>query len=778
MRMLYRILTYIFLAFVLLNHTSLIHAQNTEYIVKPVIMIPSDWKEVSSETIETKFKPHIAQALEEVQVFFASKLDGKTFNFDRNVEVVYTKEATDFKIKNRLGWEFGNIGSVGALYDKLNGDQYLTPKDNAIYVVWIVGSKDLTATASLRRSQINPKNVAARALTFVFRSHGGVATLNHDNLLSLDPISEEFQSDKRHTNKRIDSLFTLVHELSHTFGLVEAGYAKGHPCTEITPEECIAGAPKPLPPEDEVNVDVVGHGGFLRGLFELRINNSYHNPELWKLYQSPFINPYKDPAPEPRLWTELKEEYQSYQDKKNAIKLGHTPETRAGEILTIFGGKQDKNREYIKGGLGKFRDKSKLVFESYFLNPPNYLEDFEIVEWQDDQIKVFIKPTAEKSVSTSWKIKIFSDNKLVAQSDSGFNLASNKQLTTTITVNSVVTCGDGKPFAGAKVSLTQKSPSDKLVSESLIDQEGKAQIVYEAYRANYEGMSRKLLDVYEISSSFENGLVAEPSSYILDKNTPIKHSIHGGKVIDVDSPFHFSQCPQRVTTTSEVIEGTPPPEKELIQIILSNYDDFREFNAPDDYGSVTQDFTNNEGTQSVEWTLSTLSTSNPLYIRKVYSDQSVEDSQIVLNSGQRIDIETISATAKRLKKIKNFTINNQEVSKDQLKSGFRTTLAGNALPIVINFTDGTNKYLAYNFNYTSKLSPPDQNSPPTEEPIPNQSPESTEEPSSILGTCPDDVYYPQDEGTDNGCVRKYYSPYPECAELFDTTVPRDTCRQD
>src|SRR5258708_1495305 len=146
-----------------------------EYIVKPVIFIPADWRtKISQSQLNNEYKPRVARNLEELQSFYANHLGGKTFKFDRNVQVVYSSKIID-------------PGDSTTSYDyfwKLDGETLIPTQDGVVQVIWVVGSRNLTQTG--------------------YGDSGlGRAWLNHEDLLGFNRIGVE------------------AHELGHAFGRSE-----------------------------------------------------------------------------------------------------------------------------------------------------------------------------------------------------------------------------------------------------------------------------------------------------------------------------------------------------------------------------------------------------------------------------------------------------------------------------------------------------------------------------------------------------------------------------
>lgn len=78
-------------------------------------------------------------------------------------------------------------------------------------------------------------------------------------------------------------------------------------------------------------------------------------------------------------------------------------------------------------------------------------------------------------------------------------------------------------------------------------------------------------------------------------------------------------------------------QRNVVAVYLSNYPDFRDSNDEGDNGSTTTAIPNIEG-QAIDW-IPSANNPNILYVRKVYSDQTVEDYQASIDPGSTIGLE-------------------------------------------------------------------------------------------------------------------------------------------
>ena len=231
-----------------------------EYAVQPVIFIAPNYKDEGATISLDQHKQTILTALEEIRQWYAKQLNGKTFNIIKSVRVVNS-----------------------STFDP-NYTQLVPREDKTVNIVYMVGMGGKFAGSW---------------------GYEKTAALGYDVLLDL------------YDKGRGDSLGALAHELGHSFGLVETRWAGSHPCTVISLENCKLGDPDfpssdKLPPAEEWSSGVMGSGNHYYPAPYVKFNNSIINAEIWKAYQTPYLNPRKDPAPNPN----------PYKDKERVLKQG------------------------------------------------------------------------------------------------------------------------------------------------------------------------------------------------------------------------------------------------------------------------------------------------------------------------------------------------------------------------------------------------------------------------------------------------------------------------
>lgn len=241
--------------------------------VQPVILIPEHWKDqVSSNQIED-YKKIILEALKDVQTWYSQKLDGHTFVINDQDFMVITEGPDTVEIPGEYNFK------SSSLFEYLDNAGLLESVKDEVLVSWGIGA--LEEGPSL-----------GGAFGYTVKKDGRKVLYGPSVWLTQGILNNLSSNDN---NTRDRALAVLAHELGHSLGLVNAGWALEHSCSQINPTKCLKEAPHPLPNSEESYGALMG--GPYSGLSNLKLNNSIHNPEIWKIYQSPFINPNNNPVP-------------------------------------------------------------------------------------------------------------------------------------------------------------------------------------------------------------------------------------------------------------------------------------------------------------------------------------------------------------------------------------------------------------------------------------------------------------------------------------------------
>lgn len=486
----------------------------------------------------------------------------------------------------------------------------------------------------------------------------GRALMRHEDLLNLAGSDQ---------NKKKDTLYTLAHELGHAFGGVYAGYAKGHSCSSVSKDECEANAPRPLPSSDEWE-SIMGYAAPYQLFPNLKFNNSIHNPEIVALYRSPFINPHKNPAPTPisRPYTPNS----SYFSLKGDLKI------RVGEVLTI----PSKDFAPRKG------NEEFYFIDALIKNPsPLSTNSYSIISWDNQFIRIQINenavlPTAKDSrylkiVDSAGDIWYSTD--IVTIMGKNYEDKPRKW----VNVEAQITCGaDKSPLEGITVLVKQVGKESFLFGGSTFE-DGKIDFIFSNESSNLSEVDANS-EYYFAPAVFDNQTAEPARSENFNFNFPEDFK-------DFKSQFHYNNCPATKTI---------PASSQVLKTIISNYEDFRLENTPDDIGSKTLTVDSPRQDQTINWQLST--GSNNVYIREVYSEESIRDYkvQLVPNSQTKVGMITIKSVQSQ-KSVSKVILNGQEINRNNLDSSINIKLAETNfhLPIEVHYTDGTIRFLAINF---------------------------------------------------------------------------------
>lgn len=571
------------------------------YIVKPYLVIP---KEYNTEEIRAKiphFEENISQALEEAQSWYAKTLNGKTFNLEKNIEVILDQNSAPL------------------------------PKLGEIIIEWVVGLKLKEKPGFY--AWANPS----------LPGKWGTAIMPYTALLDLDSPGDN----------RNFSIKATIHELGHTFGLVFAGWANEHPCTEISPKECTYSAPQPYAPEDEWTNSVMGTGP--RDLSTAGLNNSSFNPEIWKIYKSPFINPNKSLPPPTTI---------HIPPIKNPTIISFEPQpVQVGQTLAI------------KGINFEVRNQQVIFFDD------SGQTNGEIISWADNIIEVKVP---EKALGKKWvSVIIYPPGEERLYSTKGIQIMP-EDPPIFLSIEISTSCGeDKKPLA--EVPITFLSNINITGGTIKTETDGNALLTLQIQR------SQSLPITYVLTAKSINGVAPEQSSVRID--------LADEEDLNREVNFHYIQCPgedieetplpspslspkppfvppgSSPSPSSEEEYPTPPlpskppfiplpPQGQPEQVIISNYEDFRENNAPLDSGSETLVIENPQEQEEVQWEDSTLSQNQPTYIREVYQDGTVKDYSADLDEGEETQVGNVKieeVEPQKVKTVKRISIGDEVI---------------------------------------------------------------------------------------------------------------------
>lgn len=382
--------------------------------VRPVILIPKDWKERLKVEDLDQYKSNAISALSEVQRFYSQKLNGKTFKFSNNVEVVNSPK----------GIEGVPQTTAYNIFVALDGFSVLPAQGGIVYAVWIIGSYSGTR---------NGGEILGGSYTYL---------TNEDLINSAPGENQVFRNG---------SIGVLAHELGHAFGLVFSGFANAHPCSEISQKECVINAPKPLPLGEEYSNDIMG---FFGNYPNAGFNNTTYNPEITKIFKSPFINP-ENEAP-PFL------ENSSVPGSSAKIEKLDPNRVKEGDMLTIRG--------------SGFGEEGRVEFFAATMIT-TYRSNFNIIQWTDDRIDVLIGEENPNLLNTLWKVRVIKKDGDIITTDEDLVILG-VQSAIPVAVDFSVTCGpDKKPMSGVEVSLRQVK-QNVVLTKVVSDGAGKGVITY------------------------------------------------------------------------------------------------------------------------------------------------------------------------------------------------------------------------------------------------------------------------------------------------------------
>ncbi len=278
-----RIVIYLF-CFVLIGSflPSIVSGQSgQEYKVIPVFLLANDYQEVTGIDFDTESPNYfrwIQIALDEINNFYSTQTktkynpNGLKFNYDKTPRVINIPNVSQEDLED-MDNIIKLIKSGGIKIDR-SGDL----KDGKTIFLIIPFGSSATDTAGVNFWY--PYKGSKDAYIY--------SIIDSTFLFDLDPInaSEDAQAYGR-------SLTVIGHELGHAFGLIRERSANGHTCSQHRPEiDCISGAPIPLPSFEEGESDLMFWALTSKGsIFNKKLHNTFHNPEVLVVYRSPFLNP-------------------------------------------------------------------------------------------------------------------------------------------------------------------------------------------------------------------------------------------------------------------------------------------------------------------------------------------------------------------------------------------------------------------------------------------------------------------------------------------------------
>lgn len=546
-----------------------------DHKVKSIIIIPSDWQGRINQEKRDKYKKAVLNATRSVQSAYAKILNNKTFDIDENIEV------KDSLLPSNI---------INPVFEK---GKMFTWDNGLINVNWVIGTPTVTNYAySLIKNLSGRKN-----------SNNGIVAMRHKALLDL--LGDDGSSEKQF------ALNALSHELGHAFDLVDSDFAKGHPCSEVSPDECKEKTPKPYPPAGEWG-SVMGYGSPYWNFPNFYFNNSIINPEIWKLYRSPFINPKNDPAPEPQ---------------SNSIKQSLLKRFTFNSLEPMIVG----NQRELSNENSQFGEQSGK-FEFFNISSNQYVDtlpesDYEILKWDAKSIIFLVKESAESpTTQRKWRVRIITVNNEVYESSDqiiiqGKDFGKDKQ--STAIINFSATCGnENKPLSGVTVALNNDDTgTNKLRNMNSGDGLGQISFIFDnTLQSNYNLVVEQAVEISPDKKITMN-IPAEPSFYPINLND----IMNKGGVSDRFN-FHFPSCPPAPTQTPTIYVnaiaecgGNYQPVKTKIRLIRKG-----------DNIEVTSGETNKNG--YLEFSISNyLIKPNQTYVLKADDISGIPPAELIIN---------------------------------------------------------------------------------------------------------------------------------------------------
>ncbi len=614
---------------------SVVKAQEKEYIVKSYIVLPRNpSKQINDPAKIEQYKTLINQVTQEVHQTYARLLNGKTFRYSTEVQLLETSSPL-----TQLMSLFRGLPEDE--FDNYNKKLPLPLVSGEVDVFWVLGTNDGPRIGGYP----------------ILMPDSGFAMMRHQDLLNLQGAN---RNDINFTK------YALAHELGHAFGLLRHGYAKGHPCTSDSPQECTENAPLPYAGGREWE-SMMGYGEQYRPLSEKFFNNSTYNPEIHALYNSPFINLERDPYP-PEV-----PPAPDYKKFNTGLNKPITAGEGFGFVTTNFGAQRG---------------------EIFFVDRPfNQLATklpesaYEVRRWDEGGLDIRIKPDGVSPYSSSkWRMQVKKATGEILESEdevtiNGVSFGRNPELKAIVQVK--VTCdSDNKPLRDVIVGLIQ---------------DGHA--ITGGYMTNINGETILTYVRADISQDIRFKVKIAPFNapeMIGDQ----EYTIRGGAPREegVVETFHLNQCPEG--SKFPKLEANRTINSEVSKLYISNYSDFRSSNVPNDIGSQTLVVDDPQRDQRVEWGLSSLNKLKYIYVREIYANGLTRDYTAQLDENKFTKVGKVEIAANHRKNITKMTVNGQEINLSS-PQGIKIKLADvpNGVPVQITYSDGDVRSFAWKINH-------------------------------------------------------------------------------
>ncbi len=497
-----------------------------DYIIKPIILVPNDFKEKYSEHyLDNVYKPTILNTLETVQQFYANRLNGSTFTYSNDIKIIYSNQDTP-----------PGANSVFDFFWRLSGPFWIFEEGNTkpVYTIWVVGSEGVAPnggeveykfTRNFENVPILQSFGANLGLTpskYTYR----IALMNHQSLLVFNPGETD-------TFGQHFSFKSLAHELGHAFGVNYSDYAKHHPCTEVSQEWCTdyAKSLNIFPVAEEWTTDVMGYIEY--DLSKATLSNSTYNPEISKLCQSPYLHPFWPNCPEPQT-------PQIPPPRANVTALSYE-EVSKGGILEIYGENFGERQQVV------FRN---LTQQSWTLtNAEGEGGDIGIIEWSDTLIKIKVNHSEENS-DTVWRVVVYPKNSRIgSNTDKIVKIKGHSPPDRSVVWNVKTVCKKGEDYIGFSAPVTLNNQEKTTVLSLTITDANGLGTLGKTYPYPYdikELLFLKAEEVAGVTSTFGD------SGFLTDQPVGL------GSPKDYLYIFRYEKCPEIGPDSSfipKVIQG-------------------------------------------------------------------------------------------------------------------------------------------------------------------------------------------------------------------------------